>query len=122
MTAFAVPAEERVAQHEFADVGDQPADREAAVAALDFAYVKISWEVDHGDAFFAFGARHFPRRASALSGWKEGCPGTLKSPDGLEHAAGFSRFRRLIQTAVMSLERCSTSAANSPKVTLTGGR
>ena len=31
-------------------------------------------------------------------------------------------FGRLIQAAVMSMERCWTSAANSPKVTLTDGR
>ncbi|MFZ4700318.1 MAG: hypothetical protein ACOYMG_09720, partial [Candidatus Methylumidiphilus sp.] len=93
----------------------------AAVAALDFATIKISWEVDHGDAFFAFGARHSPRRASALPGWKEGF-GDAEVPGRFGARGGLFTYRRLIRTAVMSLGRCWTSAANSPKITLIDGR
>ena len=68
--------------------------------------------------------------------WGKALPATGKRPVGVERGmsgdaevpgrfgarGGLFTYRRLIQTAVMSMERCWTSAANSPKVTLTDGR
>jgi len=46
-----------------------------------------------------------------------GMSGDAEVPGRFGARGGFSLIRRLIQTAVMSMERCWTSAANSPKIT-----